>query len=53
MPSVSLGFGSNIARTEKAPLLFFVRPKVFWQYPFNTYALPHIALQAGITKVIH
>jgi len=52
MPSVSLGFGWNVAHSEKLPLMFFIRPKVFWQYPFNGYALPHVALQAGITKVI-
>jgi hypothetical protein len=52
MPSVSLGFGWNVARSEKLPLLLFVRPKVFWQYPFNGYALPHLALQAGVTKSI-
>jgi hypothetical protein len=52
MPSVSLGFGWNVARQEELPLLLFVRPKVFWQYPFNNYALPHLALQAGVTKVI-
>ncbi|HEY0057098.1 MAG TPA: hypothetical protein VGB63_17240 [Pedobacter sp.] len=52
MPSLSLGFGWNVARTDKFALLLFVRPKVFWQYPFNSYALPHVALQAVITKVI-
>jgi hypothetical protein len=52
MPSVSLGFGWNVARSEALPLLLFVRPKVFWQYPFNGYALPHLALQAGVTKVV-
>jgi hypothetical protein len=52
MPSVSLGFGWNVAWSERLPLLFFVRPRVFWQYPFNNYALPHLALQAGLTKVI-
>jgi hypothetical protein len=52
MPSVSLGFGWNVARSENLPLLLFVRPRVFWQYPFNNYALPHLALQAGLTKVI-
>ncbi|HEX8656373.1 MAG TPA: hypothetical protein VF690_02495 [Hymenobacter sp.] len=52
MPSISLGFGWNVAHSEKLPLLVFVRPRAFWQYPFNSYALPHLALQAGITKVI-
>jgi hypothetical protein len=52
MPSVSLGFGWNVARSEELPLLLFVRPKAFWQYPFNGYALPHLALQAGVTKVV-
>lgn len=52
MPSVSLGFGWNVAHSEKPPLLLFVRPKVFWQYPFNGYVLPHLALQAGITKAV-
>ncbi|HEX8576589.1 MAG TPA: hypothetical protein VF677_09890 [Flavobacterium sp.] len=52
MPSVSLGLGWNLARSKKLPLLVFVRPRVFWQYPFNSYALPHVALQVGITKVI-
>jgi hypothetical protein len=53
MPSLSLGLGWNVARSQQLPLLLFVRPKAFWQYPFNGYALPHIALQAGVTKVIH
>ena len=52
MPSVSIGFGWNIAASKKLPLLVFLRPKAFWQYPFNGYALPHLAIQAGITKVI-
>ncbi|HEX8349305.1 MAG TPA: hypothetical protein VF598_05045 [Hymenobacter sp.] len=52
MPSISLGFGWNVAHSEKLPLLVFIRPRAFWQYPFNRYALPHLALQAGITKVI-
>ena len=52
MPSLSLGFGLNLAQKDKAPLLLFLRPKAFLQYPYNGYALSHAAVLIGITKPI-
>ncbi|MBC8155882.1 MAG: hypothetical protein H7Z72_23585 [Bacteroidetes bacterium] len=53
MPMVSVGVGWDLSQGPHArPLRLFVRPTVFWQAPFNGYALPHIALQTGITKLI-
>ena len=52
MPSLSLGFGLNLAQKDKAPLLLFLRPKAYLQYLYNGYALPHIAVLIGVTKSI-
>jgi hypothetical protein len=49
MPSVSLGTGWDFSKKNIANLAVFVRPQVFWQYPFNNYSLVHLALQTGLT----
>lgn len=50
MPSVTLGIW--IAAGKKADpdrWAVHLRPKAFWQLPVNNLALPHFALQAGVT----
>lgn len=49
MPSVSSGLGYVLSRHSEHPRLIWLRPKIFWQIPFNNKALPHFALQAGCT----
>jgi hypothetical protein len=49
MPSVSVGTGWDLSKGHTGQLLVYVRPQVFWQFPFNNYALVHFALQTGIT----
>jgi hypothetical protein len=48
MPSASLGIGWDF-RDVGLPLRFMLRPQVFWQYPYNTHALTHVALLVGVT----
>jgi hypothetical protein len=49
MPSISSGLGYVLGRHSANPKFVWVRPKIFWQMPFNNMALPHVALQTGIT----
>lgn len=44
MPSVILGAGYLKGRYS-----FWVRPRLFWQLPYNNLALPHLAVQAGFS----
>jgi hypothetical protein len=53
MPSVSAGLGYVLNRNTSNPKLFWLRPKIFWQLPFNNKALPHIAIQAGFTFTLN
>jgi hypothetical protein len=48
MPSITLGAGYLV---DKSPhnYLFWVRPRLFWQFPYNNLALPHLALQVGFS----
>ncbi len=53
MPSVSVGTGWTFRDGAGQPRWsVFARPVVFWQYPFNNYALVHPALQAGATYLL-
>ena len=50
MPSVSLGIWIAAGKkTDPERWAVHLRPKAFWQLPVNNLALPHFALQAGIT----
>jgi hypothetical protein len=53
MPSVSAGMGYVLNRHTSNLKLFWLRPKIFWQLPFNNKALPHIAIQAGFTFTLN
>lgn len=53
MPSLSAGLGYILDRHSPNPKLFWLRPKIFWQLPFNNKALPHIAIQAGFTFTLN
>lgn len=44
MPSVILGTGYSTGRYS-----FWLRPRLYWQLPYNNLALPHIAVQAGFS----
>jgi hypothetical protein len=52
MPSVTLGIGYDLNRDPEKRDLIWIRPKIFWQYPYNSMALPHLALQVGYTHTI-
>lgn len=47
-PSVTLGLGYDLNPNEERDAIW-VRPTMFWQYPYNTLALPHVAMQFGFT----
>lgn len=48
MPSFTLGLGYDFNDTPNRDAVW-IRPKMFWQYPYNTLALPHVAVQIGFT----
>ena len=52
MPSVTLGIGYDLNKDPVKRDLIWIRPKIFWQYPYNSLALPHLALQIGFTHTI-
>jgi hypothetical protein len=52
MPSVTLGTGYRFQSDRKKQQLLWLRPRIFWQLPFNNLALPHFALLAGYTFTI-
>jgi hypothetical protein len=47
MPSVSFGL-SYAANQKRKPLLFYGRPMVFWQIPFNRVSLVQFAVEFGV-----
>lgn len=49
MPSVTLGIGYSFRNSMERQKLIWLRPKIFWQIPYNNSALPHLALQVGYT----
>lgn len=49
MPSVTTGVGYMTGKDTPNQKLFWIRPKIFWQLPFNNHALAHLAIQAGLT----
>lgn len=49
MPSVTLGFGKNITPKKETAIYVWLRPKIYWQYPFNNLANVHTALQIGFS----
>ncbi|MFC2090362.1 hypothetical protein ACFLT1_06255 [Bacteroidota bacterium] len=49
MPSFTLGLGYDFSGDREKRRMAWVRPKMFWQYPYNTLAFPHLSLQIGYT----
>jgi len=43
MPSITLGIGFRLNKETNS--LIALRPKIFWQFPYNQRALPHSAFQ--------
>jgi hypothetical protein len=52
MPSVTFGGGYNFTPQKESANVLWVRPKIFWQLPYNNLALPHIAVQVGFSHTI-
>lgn len=50
MPSITFGVGYNLTPNKNSSNFLWLRPKVFWQIPFNSLALPHLAIQLGYTR---
>ena len=45
MPSLTFSLGYRPPAHDRHAV--WVRTRIFWQFPFNNLALPHLALQAG------
>lgn len=48
-PAVGVGFRIDVVETELFSLSSFVRPRIFWEYPYNDAFLLHGAMGMGIT----
>lgn len=48
MPSVTIGAG-----LLRGPYSFWLRPRIYWQLPYNNLALPHLAVQAGFSFTLN
>lgn len=51
MPSITLGIGYDFDTSSNRNAIW-LRPKMFWQYPYNTLPLPHVAVQLGFSHTI-
>lgn len=49
MPSITFGLGYDFSNDSERRRMLWVRPKMFWQYPYNSLSFPHISLQIGYT----
>ncbi len=49
MPSAAVSFRWNLSGAGSAPASLFVRPRVFWQAPYNQGSLMHPAVEVGFT----
>lgn len=52
MPSFNLGLGALLNPESESLRMVWIRPKMFWQYPYNHVALPHVAVQIGFSQTI-
>ena len=52
LPSITFGGGFNLTPEKESSNYIWIRPKVSWQFPFNTLALPHIAVQFGYSLTL-
>jgi hypothetical protein len=52
MPSIELGLGYRFLQAGAGNSLIYLRPKVYWQIPFNNLAAPHVAVQVGYTHTV-
>ena len=49
MPSMALGFGRDLQDKRGLPMAWHVRPTLYLQAPYNTTAVPNLALETGVT----
>jgi hypothetical protein len=49
MPDLNLGIGWDFSRNNLAPITFALKFHAFGEYPYNTFILPCLALQAEVT----
>lgn len=47
VPSATFGLGWRFIQHNSSVHSVYVRPKIFWQFPVNDLASPHLALQVG------
>ena len=47
VPSATFGLGWRFIQDNSSVHSVYVRPKIFWQFPVNDLASPHLALQVG------
>ncbi len=47
MPSVTFGCGFNLTPNNETAHFIWIRPKLFWQLPYNNLATVHTALMIG------
>ena len=52
MPFITLGLGYDLLKDKALRRMLWVRPKIFWQFPYNQLALPHLSLQIGYTHTL-
>lgn len=52
MPSITLGLGYDFSNDRALRRMVWVRPKIFWQFPYNQLVLPHLSLQIGYTHTL-
>jgi hypothetical protein len=52
MPSVSFGAGYKIGGKNGYHSHVWIRPKVYWQIPFNHPSQPNFGLQVGYTRAL-
>ena len=53
VPSLSLGLGKDLGFVKESTWAFQVKPTVYFQMPYNQTVLPHVVLEAGITRKFH
>jgi len=47
MPSITVGIAYDFSGDLEHRRMVWLRPKMFWQYPYNSLAFPHLSLQIG------
>lgn len=52
MPSITLGTGYRVTGKSGSINTIWLRPKLFWQFPYKTSSVYHAAIQVGISRTI-